>query len=102
RRRHTRFSRDWSSDVCSSDVYFSEVSLDVIGKGLESIPKLVTILMRSNDGSTTTNDVARLLETLAVGSAESKVGVVSYGSGFFHPKVYHITRFDGSESAYVG
>src|SRR5690606_39712226 len=27
RRRHTRFSRDWSSDVCSSDLYhtFSEI-----------------------------------------------------------------------------
>src|SRR5690606_39559544 len=24
RRRHTRFSRDWSSDVCSSDLLFSE------------------------------------------------------------------------------
>src|SRR5207302_6935726 len=23
RRRHTRFSRDWSSDVCSSDLEFS-------------------------------------------------------------------------------
>src|SRR5690606_39328025 len=23
RRRHTRFSRDWSSDVCSSDLLFS-------------------------------------------------------------------------------
>src|SRR5690606_40371470 len=22
RRRHTRFSRDWSSDVCSSDLHF--------------------------------------------------------------------------------
>src|SRR5690606_41209536 len=22
RRRHTRFSRDWSSDVCSSDLFF--------------------------------------------------------------------------------
>src|SRR5690606_41100239 len=22
RRRHTRFSRDWSSDVCSSDLWF--------------------------------------------------------------------------------
>src|SRR5690606_14510602 len=25
RRRHTRFSRDWSSDVCSSDLMSSEV-----------------------------------------------------------------------------
>src|SRR5207302_3396854 len=24
RRRHTRFSRDWSSDVCSSDLTFQE------------------------------------------------------------------------------
>src|SRR5690606_40952858 len=24
RRRHTRFSRDWSSDVCSSDLVLSE------------------------------------------------------------------------------
>src|SRR5690606_40957409 len=24
RRRHTRFSRDWSSDVCSSDLYLLE------------------------------------------------------------------------------
>src|SRR5690606_39680644 len=24
RRRHTRFSRDWSSDVCSSDLYVFE------------------------------------------------------------------------------
>src|SRR5690606_40068977 len=26
RRRHTRFSRDWSSDVCSSDLTFSRIS----------------------------------------------------------------------------
>src|SRR5690606_14129515 len=25
RRRHTRFSRDWSSDVCSSDLYYAVV-----------------------------------------------------------------------------
>src|SRR5215475_15287082 len=25
RRRHTRFSRDWSSDVCSSDLPFSAI-----------------------------------------------------------------------------
>src|SRR5690606_40771344 len=31
RRRHTRFSRDWSSDVCSSDLH--ELQGCVIGKG---------------------------------------------------------------------
>src|SRR5690606_39342105 len=29
RRRHTRFSRDWSSDVCSSDLAGSVPGLDV-------------------------------------------------------------------------
>src|SRR5690606_2391315 len=28
RRRHTRFSRDWSSDVCSSDLYYSFTNFD--------------------------------------------------------------------------
>src|SRR5690606_40484730 len=28
RRRHTRFSRDWSSDVCSSDLRRLEVDVD--------------------------------------------------------------------------
>src|SRR5690606_41199418 len=28
RRRHTRFSRDWSSDVCSSDLYSERPELE--------------------------------------------------------------------------
>src|SRR5690606_41202677 len=30
RRRHTRFSRDWSSDVCSSDLFFPRQGLHAI------------------------------------------------------------------------
>src|SRR5690606_39537859 len=30
RRRHTRFSRDWSSDVCSSDLLVAEVDPDAV------------------------------------------------------------------------
>src|SRR5690606_39284019 len=30
RRRHTRFSRDWSSDVCSSDLIESQPYLEAI------------------------------------------------------------------------
>src|SRR5690606_40507309 len=33
RRRHTRFSRDWSSDVCSSDLRSSRVVVLVSGGG---------------------------------------------------------------------
>src|SRR5690606_40521948 len=40
RRRHTRFSRDWSSDVCSSDLLYFEsigfiISFVILGKFLE-------------------------------------------------------------------
>src|SRR5207302_4542790 len=38
RRRHTRFSRDWSSDVCSSDLLLSDFQV--------SIPEIGTIKAR--------------------------------------------------------
>src|SRR5690606_39748831 len=31
RRRHTRFSRDWSSDVCSSDLSYEILSSQKVG-----------------------------------------------------------------------
>src|SRR5690606_12092595 len=30
RRRHTRFSRDWSSDVCSSDLFILKIALIIL------------------------------------------------------------------------
>src|SRR5690606_39736073 len=40
RRRHTRFSRDWSSDVCSSDLgCHSSGSADIIDKFHEELRK---------------------------------------------------------------
>src|SRR5690606_41077648 len=33
RRRHTRFSRDWSSDVCSSDLNLELLQLILQGEG---------------------------------------------------------------------
>src|SRR5215475_4604354 len=32
RRRHTRFSRDWSSDVCSSDLFLQEGEIQPLGE----------------------------------------------------------------------
>src|SRR5690606_40206963 len=37
RRRHTRFSRDWSSDVCSSDLSsfgYNNLVVDMLGFGI--------------------------------------------------------------------
>src|SRR5690606_40822085 len=35
RRRHTRFSRDWSSDVCSSDLHRERLIPRMMRKGIE-------------------------------------------------------------------
>src|SRR5690606_40118870 len=37
RRRHTRFSRDWSSDVCSSDLKLNEYEKDSLAKQYDQI-----------------------------------------------------------------
>src|SRR5436309_15926615 len=38
RRRHTRFSRDWSSDVCSSDLWSTTLSEDSISPMISTRP----------------------------------------------------------------
>src|SRR2546429_9778781 len=37
RRRHTRCSRDWSSDVCSSDLSLGEATGEAVGESSYSI-----------------------------------------------------------------
>src|SRR5207302_4453578 len=44
RRRHTRFSRDWSSDVCSSDL---------LGNTVTSFSGTVTVTLAANPGGGT-------------------------------------------------
>src|SRR5690606_40911875 len=41
RRRHTRFSRDWSSDVCSSDLYEVMLTAEDPVFGCKSTKRLV-------------------------------------------------------------
>src|SRR5690606_41699516 len=43
RRRHTRFSRDWSSDVCSSDLF------DLIPRIKKARPELPIIVMSAQN-----------------------------------------------------
>src|SRR5690606_40248120 len=42
RRRHTRFSRDWSSDVCSSDLIIIE-NMDLVDEPTQIIPNVENI-----------------------------------------------------------
>src|SRR5690606_40168347 len=46
RRRHTRFSRDWSSDVCSSDLLeqwrtldYAELAAEILALYIDDIPR---------------------------------------------------------------
>src|SRR5690606_40069152 len=49
RRRHTRFSRDWSSDVCSSDLVRAAVPAGVAGIVIRH--KAGNLVIRQSDGS---------------------------------------------------
>src|SRR2546430_11876759 len=49
RRRHTRFDCDWSSDVCSSDLYLSVLLSIILGLGLTQVLTAVGRLVRHRD-----------------------------------------------------
>src|SRR5690606_39867233 len=61
RRRHTRFSRDWSSDVCSSDLRLARVlGLDVADAEVERILRALGLGVEANaDGWTVTAPTRR-------------------------------------------
>src|SRR2546422_6888879 len=74
RRRHTRCSRDWSSDVCSSDLVFSQ-DFTVFGGSLsethaEKICKVMDLALRNGAPIIGLNDS---------GGARIQEGVVSLG-----------------------
>src|SRR5438067_9552848 len=45
RRRHTRSKRDWSSDVCSSDLIVREASLEVRGPVIYATAVVVAVFL---------------------------------------------------------
>src|SRR5690606_2084603 len=53
RRRHTRFSRDWSSDVCSSDLTYDKTN------------KLETATWQANAGSAWTKEASAFNESMS-------------------------------------
>lgn len=71
-------------------------------KALEESDGHTRILVGSNDGLTPRAAIADLLKISGQPRAGRGVGVVSFQSGFFHPKVFHFQRPDGSSTAYVG
>src|SRR5690606_40937790 len=84
RRRHTRFSRDWSSDVCSSDLSDGARYAAVEAKGIEGTTKEKDVRevaqwmaevdsALADDGDDNDPDLARYVTQLAR-SEERRVG----------------------------
>src|SRR5690606_41186456 len=63
RRRHTRFSRDWSSDVCSSDLSAAGSGAAGPGGGAPSAAGLRRVLRRARDGMVLNVDEAAIAMT---------------------------------------
>ncbi|MBT1190602.1 phospholipase D family protein [Rhodococcoides kroppenstedtii] len=59
-------------------------------------------LVGSNDGQTLRSAAADLIAVAGPPRSGLRIGVVSFQKGFFHPKVFHIRRSDGTSTAYVG
>lgn len=62
----------------------------------------VRLLLGSNGGATLASHIAFLAGALGVPQKHVSLGVVSFDTSLFHPKVYHFVRENGSQTAYVG
>src|SRR5690606_39950184 len=69
RRRHTRFSRDWSSDVCSSDLAFAALVITSHGRQVFDI----------TTGLTTLPDGGRIYDALT--DVEVEAALIEYVEG---------------------
>ncbi|MBD2222598.1 phospholipase D family protein [Calothrix sp. FACHB-1219] len=60
------------------------------------------VVIGSNDSDTLHSDVSRLFSKLEMPRESAKLAVVQFTNALFHSKVYHVTRADGSQAAFVG
>jgi hypothetical protein len=71
-------------------------------EGLVAANGLINVVIGSNDGQTLATHLSELVEALALPRPRSKLGVIYLNGAFYHPKTIHISRADGSQTAYVG
>ena len=96
RRRHTRFTSDWSSDVCSSDLRNSTPGVELISPpphhdiySIEDLAQLIHDLK-------TVNPTARIHVKLV---AEAGVGTIAAGVSKAHADVVLISGDSGGTGA---
>src|SRR5690606_34927375 len=91
RRRHTRFSRDWSSDVCSSDLVAEQINIPfTIGGGITEIADAEALLNAGADKISINSAAVRnpdLITQLASAFVKQFV-VVAVDSRLFEGKNY--------------
>ncbi len=62
----------------------------------------VNVLIGSNDCETLQAHALTLVSVMGLPRSKARLGIVNYAGSFFHPKVYHFRRSDGSQTAYLG
>lgn len=63
---------------------------------------VLRLVLGSNGGATLASHISFLAGALDIPQNHVSIGIVAFQTSLFHPKVYHFTRTDGSQSAYVG
>ncbi|MGQ0585173.1 MAG: restriction endonuclease PLD domain-containing protein [Reyranella sp.] len=103
----------WMTETIASEIrefrcqagYFtlegSGVLLPIL-KQIATDGAVIRLLLGSNGGATLASHVAYLAGWLGVPQKHVSLGVVSFETSLFHPKVYHFTRKNGTQTAYVG
>jgi hypothetical protein len=104
----------WFADISNDDVVRLRLqtgfySLDGLAPLLDVFQRFkdadfpIAAVIGSNGGGTLRADVSELAFRIGVPRPLARLAVVSFGgSAFFHPKVYHVERRDGTAAAYVG
>ena len=103
----------WLSDLNDSDVcalrfqsgYFGALGLAPLVPLIQRLTDRhlqVSCVLGSNSCETSHRDVEILFDLLGCPRSEARIAIISYKTGLYHPKVYHVSRVDGSQAAYVG
>jgi len=101
---HETASGGHSEFRCQSGYFTSEgasILLDSL-KEWSDQGQTTKLLLGSNGASTLATHISFLAGTLGLPREHVALGIVSFQSSLFHPKVYHFKREDGTETAYVG
>lgn len=77
-------------------------SFKAIIDSLNANQRAISAVIGANGKDTLQSDVDGLIDLVQHPRSNTRIAVSGFSNGLFHPKVYHLTRTDGSQLAYVG